>query len=281
MKRAMDKWNLSECVWRLMLFAWALTVLVPLLWILIVSLKTNREFFQSAWALPEVPQFANYVKAWISLRLDKAFINTILYIGFSMAIKLVFTLTTAYSLTRVKFKGRKLLMGLVMLSLYLPGINAMVPSYVLLKKLHLLNSIYGLVVFSSFGIDTFCVMVLGGFLSTIPYEMEESAYMDGAGYFRTLFQVIMPMAKPGIVTVLIFSFLNLYNSFLWPYISLQDPDKYTIAVKIYEVNKKMQYNADWVTLCACIVIGVLPSLLFYILLQKQVREGVNVGALKG
>lgn len=273
--------SIQKYFWRLFLFLWALTVMVPILWILIVSLKTNQEFFQSAWGLPKVLQLSNYVKAWTSLKLDRAFLNTVIYVGASLVIRIIFAVTTAYALTRVKFKGRKLLMGLVMLSLYLPGINAMVPTYILMKDMHMLNSISGLIFYSSVGIDTFSVMVLGGFLATIPYEMEESAYMDGAGYFRTLFQIIVPMAKPGVVTVLIFSFLGLYNNFLYPYIMLQDPDKYTIAVKIYEINKKMQYNANWVVLCACIVLGLLPSLLFYVFLQKQVKEGVNVGALKG
>lgn len=281
MKSVLGKIRMGDRAWEILLFLWALTILVPLVWIVVVSLKTNQEFFQSVWALPRKPQFSNYVEAWTSLRLDKAFMNTIIYIGCSMIIRLVFTVTTTYSLTRLSFRGRKMLMALVMLSLYLPGVNALVPSYVLLRDMHLLNSLKGLIIFSSVGIDAFSVMVLSGFLASIPYEMEESAALDGAGYFRTLFQIILPMAKPGIVTVLVFSFLNLYNNFLWPYIFLQDPDKYTIAVKIYEVNKKMQYNSNWVVLCACIVLGVLPSLLFYVILQKQVKEGVNVGALKG
>lgn len=275
------KVNAGNLVWRFALFLWALTVLIPVIWILNVSLKTNLEFYQSVWALPAVPQFINYITSWISMDLDLAFFNTVVYVGASMIIRLIFTMMVSYSLTRMKFRGRKLLMWLIMLSLFLPGVNALVPTYVLMNKMHLLNSITGLVILSSVGINAFSVMVLNGFLSSIPYEMEESAYMDGAGYFRTMMQIIMPMAKPGLVTVLVFSFLNLYNNFLWPFIMLGDPKKYTIAVKLYEINKLMQYKSNWVGLCSCIVIGMLPSVIFYMLLQKHVEKGVTVGALKG
>lgn len=271
----------GEIVWRIALFLWALTVVVPLVWIVLVSLKTNREFFQSAWALPEKLMFSNYTYAWKSLGLDKAFLNTIIYVGCSMVLILTLTLMVAYSLTRVRFKGRKLISGIIMLSLFLPGVNALVPTYILMKNLGLLNSIGGLTMLSGAGINAFYVMVLGSFLSSIPYEMEESAYLDGAGYFRTMVQIIAPMATPGLVTVGVFAFLNLYNNFLWPFIMLADPKKYTIAVKMYEVNKLMQYDSNWVTLCACVVLGMLPSVLFYTLLQKQVQSGVTVGALKG
>lgn len=268
-------------LWRIGLFIWALTVLIPVLWIVNVSLKTNREFYQSVWALPEIPQFSNYIESWISMDLSQAFLNTVIYVGCSMVIRLIFTMMVSYSLTRVKFRGRKTLMWLIMLSLFLPGVNALVPTYVLMNKLHLLNSITGLTILSSVGINAFSVMVLNGFLASIPYEMEESAYMDGAGYFRTMVQIIMPMAKPGLVTVFVFSFLNLYNNFLWPFVMLGDPKKYTIAVKLYEINQLMMYKSNWVGLCSCIVIGMLPSVLFYVILQKQVKRGVTVGALKG
>lgn len=268
-------------VWRIALFIWALTVVVPLVWIVLVSLKTNREFYQSAWAPPEKLMFSNYTYAWTSLGLDKAFLNTVIYVGCSMVLILTLTLMVSYSLTRVRFKGRKVISGIIMLSLFLPGINALVPTYILMKNLHLLNSIGGLTMLSSVGINAFYVMVLSSFLSSIPYEMEESAYLDGAGYFRTMVQIIAPMATPGLVTVGVFAFLNLYNNFLWPFIMLADPQKYTVAVKMYEVNKLMQYDSNWVTLCACVVLGMLPSVLFYTLLQKQVQSGVTVGALKG
>lgn len=267
--------------WRLLLFFWALTVIIPLAWIVNVSLKTNQEFYQSVWALPEKPQWSNYVYAWESLGLDEAFLNTLIYVGCSMVITIVLTYLVAYSLSRIRFRGRKVILAAIMVSLFLPGVNALVPTYVLMKDLKLLNSLTGLIILSSVGINSFNVMVLSSFLETIPREMEESAYVDGAGYFRTMVQIIAPMAMPGIVTVAVFSFLNLYNSFLWPFVMLADPDKYTIAVKMYEVNKLMQYDSNWVALCACVVLGMLPSVIFYILLQKQVQKGATVGALKG
>lgn len=271
----------GNILWRIALIIWSLTIIFPIGWIIIVSLKTNVEFYQSVWALPEIPQFINYVEAWQEMGLGKAFWNTFVYVGASMAITLTFAYYATYSLYRVKFRGRKLLRGLLMLSLFLPTINAMVPTFVMLSKLHL-RSFVGLIIFSSFGINAFNVMVLGGFLSSIPHEMEESAFIDGAGYFRTATQIIAPMAKPGIVTIAVFCFLGYYNSYLWPNLLLNGkPEMFTIAVKMFEVNSRMKYDSNWVGLCACIVIGLIPSLIFYIALQKYVTTGATVGALKG
>lgn len=267
--------------WRIMLIFWSLIIILPLMWIIIVSLKTNREFYESCWSLPKVPQFSNYSKVWKESGLARAFLNTLIYVGSSLALCMTVTYCCTYTLTRVKFKGRKLLYRLVMFSLFLPGINAMIPVYITLKKLNMVNFV-GLILFSSCGIGAFNLMVLGGFLETIPHEMEESAYMDGAGYFRTMIQIIAPMAKPGLITIMVFAFLGYYNSYLWPNLLLAGQnDKYTIAVKMYEINKHLMYKSNWTGLCAVIVIGLVPSVVFYMVLQKYVVSGVTIGALKG
>ena len=272
---------LNSIGWRVLLIFWSLIIILPIAWIVIVSLKTNQEFYQSCWSLPKVPQFSNYSKVWAENAIGRAFVNTVIYVGCSLALCMTLTYCCTYTLTRVKFRGRQFLYRLVMLSLFLPGINSMVPIYVTLRKLNMVN-FAGLIFFSSCGIGAFNLMVLGGFLETIPHEMEESAYMDGAGYFRTMVQIIMPMAKPGLITILVFAFLGFYNSYLWPNLLLAgQSDKYTIAVKMFEINKHLMYKSNWTGLCAVIVMGLVPSVTFYSFLQKYVVSGVTIGALKG
>ena len=272
---------LNSIGWRVLLIFWSLIIILPIAWIVIVSLKTNQEFYQSCWSLPKVPQFSNYSKVSAENAIGRAFVNTVIYVGSSLALCMTFTYCCTYTLTRVKFRGRQFLYRLVMLSLFLPGINSMVPIYVTLRKLNMVN-FAGLIFFSSCGIGAFNLMVLGGFLETIPHEMEESAYMDGAGYFRTMVQIIMPMAKPGLITILVFAFLGFYNSYLWPNLLLAgQSDKYTIAVKMFEINKHLMYKSNWTGLCAVIVMGLVPSVTFYSFLQKYVVSGVTIGALKG
>jgi len=276
------KINIFDSIgWRILLIFWSLVIIFPIGWIIMVSLKTNQEFYQSCWALPAVPQFVNYSNVWQENAIGRAFLNTIIYVGSSLALCMTFTYCCTYTLTRIKFKGRMFLYRLVMFSLFLPGINAMIPVYVTLKRLHMVN-FTGLIFFSSCGIGAFNLMVLGGFLETIPHEMEESAYIDGAGYFRTMLQIIAPMAKPGLITILVFAFLGFYNSYLWPNLLLAaETEHYTIAVKLFEINKHLMYKSNWTGLCAVIVMGLVPSVVFYMVLQKYVVSGVTVGALKG
>ncbi len=272
---------LADGFWRLILFLWALSILFPVMWIFYQSLRTNADFFQNVWALPTKLNWSNYTRALNDYDIGQSLLNTVYYVGASLALGTFLTALNAYALTRMKFKGRQFIWGLIMMSLFLPGINALVPQYVLMKSLHLTNSLTGLVVLDSFGENVFFLMLLGGFMSSLPKDMEESAYIDGATLFQTFWKIIVPLSTPGIVTVAIFKFLGLYNNFLGPFIYLSDPAKYTIGVNLYQANMKMQYTSDWVTMFAGVIIVMVPSIIFYILFQRRIMEGATMGATKG
>ena len=275
------KRNFRDILFRAVLYVWGLTILFPLGWVLFESLKTNPEFFASIWALPEQLQVDNYVRAWKEYNFGQAFLNTLYYVGGSMIFGLFFTTLNAYALTRIEFKGRKLIWGLIMMSLFLPGINAIVPQYVVMRDLGLTNSLSGLILLSSLGETVFYLMILGGFMKSIPKEVEESAFLDGASYWQVFWRIIVPLSTPGIVTVAIFKFIDFYNAFLSPFIYLSDPDKYTIGVQMYQANKLMEYSADWVTLFAGMMIAMIPSVLVFIFFQKWIIKGATLGAVKG
>lgn len=276
-----EKRSFKDVIFRTILYLWGLTIVFPLGWVLFESLKTNPEFFESIWALPEKLQFENYIRAWNEYNFGKAFLNTLYYVGGSMLIGLFLTTLNAYALTRIKFKGRQLIWGLIMMSLFLPGINALVPQYVIMRDLGLTNSISGLVLLSSLGETVFYLMILGGFMKSIPKEVEESAFLDGASHWQVFWKIIVPLSAPGIVTVAIFKFIGLYNAFLSPFIYLSDPNKYTIGVQMYQANKLMEYSADWVTLFAGIIIAMIPSIVVFIIFQKWIIKGATLGSVKG
>lgn len=265
----------------MLLLLWAVTIIFPVVWLLYESLKTNREFFQDIWALPEKLNWVNYKKAWISYDLGQSMLNTLYYVGASLFLGTLLTTLNAYALTRIKFRGRQFIWGLIMLSLFLPGINALIPQYVLMRDLSLTNSLTGLIILDSFGESVFFLMLLGGFMMSLPGELEESARIDGASLFQVFFRIIVPLSTPGIVTVAIFKFLALYNNFLHPFIYLSDPKKYTIGVNMYKASKMMAYSADWVTLFAGVAIAMVPSLLIYMFFQRTIVEGATIGAVKG
>jgi len=276
-----EKRNAADIVWIVFLLIWTVSILFPLIWVFYESLKTNREFFQDVWKLPQVLNWSNYKSAWQGYGIGQAMINTLYYVGLSTLIGTFLTAINAYTLTRLEFKGRKLLWAAIMLSLFLPGINALVPQYILMRDLNLTNSLTGLVVLDSLGESAFFLMMLGGFMQSLPKELEESGYMDGASIFQVFFRIILPLSTAGLVTVAIFKILGLYNNFIGPFIYLSDPIKYTIGVAMYQASITMQYKADWVTLFAGLMITLLPLVLMYVLLQRSIMEGATLGAVKG
>lgn len=273
--------TISDGWWYIILLLWSATILFPLIWVFYESLKTNQEFFQDVWKLPSELKWNNYLKAWEQFGIGQSMLNTTYYVGVSLFIGTFLTAINAYVLTRMKFRGRKLMWGIIMLSLFLPGINALVPQYILMRDLHLTNSLTGLIILDSFSESAFFLMMLGGFMQSLPKELEESGAIDGASIFQIFFKIILPLSTAGIVTVAIFKFLGLYNNFLGPFIYLGDPDKYTIGVAMYQAHQIMQYKADWVTLFAGLIISMIPLVFMYIFLQRKIMEGATLGAVKG
>lgn len=273
--------RIVSCLCRFVLFLWALTVLFPLFWIFYQSLKTNREFFANIWAFPKDLQWINYVNAWTLLGIGRSMVNTVYYVGLGLILGLFIATLNAYAFTRIKWKLRALVWSIIMISLFLPGINILVPQYTLMRALHLTNSLNGLVLLSSLPIGAFELMLLGSFMKSIPAEMEESAFIDGATIFQVFRKIIVPLSTPGIVTIGIFRFVALYNDFIGPFILLSDSRKYTISINMYNANSMMEYKADWVTLLAGLVIAVIPTIVVYVLFQKRIIEGATLGAVKG
>jgi len=276
-----EKRTISDAWWYLLLLIWSVSILFPLIWVLYESLRTNQEFFQDVWKLPGKLNWSNYRKAWETYGIGKSMLNTVYYVGASLAIGTFLTAINAYVLTRLEFRGRKLMWAVIMLSLFLPGINALVPQFLLMRDLHLTNSLTGLIILDSFSESAFYLMMLGGFMQSLPKELEESGAIDGASIFQVFFRIILPLSSAGIVTVAIFKFLGLYNNFLGPFIYLASPEKYTIGVAMYQASQIMQYKTDWVTLFAGLIITMIPLVLMYVFLQRQIMEGATLGALKG
>lgn len=271
----------SSLLSEIILVLWASLIVFPLIWVFYVSLKTNYEFFLNPWSLPEVPQFQNYWNAIVTLNLGPAFLNTIYFVFGGLVLGVTVNTLAAYILTRLEWKGKKFILGLIMLSLFLPGINILVPQYVLAVFFKLNNSLTGLIFLINMALSAFDIMLMSSFMRSIPRELEESARMDGASLWVIFWQIIFPLSMPGIVTISIFRFLNLYNDFINPFIYLTDSSKHTIAVSVYYANTVLRYTSDYVTLFAAIVVSLIPTLVVYAIFQKRVIEGATIGAVKG
>lgn len=187
----------------------------------------------------------------------------------------------AYILGRFKFRGsRPILMGFI-LGTAIPVQMILVPIYIIFLNLKLADSLVGLVLVYTAVSLPFSIFVLTGFFRSLPKELEEAAVLDGASEYGVFWQVMLPLAMPGIITVTIFNFLGVWNEYMLALMLIKSPEKNTIPLGLYNLKWTQQYAADWTGLFAGFVIVMIPTILAFLLLQDRITRGMTVGALKG
>ena len=263
-----------------MLAIWSLLVLVPLLWTLLSSFKTTSEIFASPFNLPKVWQFQNYVNAWNTAGIGTYFFNTVIVVGFALVIVMVLGAMCAYVLARYVFPGSRAIYYLMLAGLTFPIFLAIVPLFFILQNMGLLNTLPGLIiVYVAFALP-FTVFFLFAFFKALPSEIAEAAQIDGAGEWRTFFQVMLPMAKPGMSSVAIFNFLGLWNQYLIPVAINTRQENYVLSQGIARYAGQMGYAVDFGALFAAAIIVIVPVLVMYILFQRQLQGSVSAGTMK-
>ncbi|MFJ9175628.1 carbohydrate ABC transporter permease [Streptomyces sp. NPDC102360] len=263
-----------------MLILWAILVVMPLLWAVMTSFKTDGDIFGSPWSLPDKLHFENWSRAWSDAHMSDYFLNTIVVVACSLVGTLVLGSMVAYVLARFEFPGRRFIYFLFVGGMSFPIILALVPLFFVMKNLALLNTIQGLVLaYIAYSLP-FTVFFLTSFFRTLPSSIAEAAFVDGASHTRTFFQIMLPMAKPGLISVGIFNFLGQWNQYMIPTVLNPDPDKRVLAQGLVELATSQGYKGDWSGLFAGLVMAMLPVLAAYIIFQRQVVQGLTAGALK-
>ena len=270
-----------DIVIRTLLIIWAIVILLPLAWVFYTSLKTNQDFFLSAWKWPSILQWKNYTRAWLQLGIGNSFLNTLVLLVGSMLLNTVIVGLGCYTLARFDFRLRNVIYWYIIGSYFISGLNTMVTSYILMQKLHLLNSLFGLMLFYAAQPIVFNTLILVAFMKGQAKELDEAAYIDGASYWQTFWYVGLPLARPGLLTINVFNFMRFYNDFINPLLLIRDPEKYPLSVAIYSMAQSMTYRADWVTLFAGFVMMIIPTIIVYSVFQKYITQNLNIGALKG
>jgi N-acetylglucosamine transport system permease protein len=259
------------------LVLWSIVVLVPLLWAFVSSFKTTNEILGSPFTLPTSLNFANYASAWDTAGIGTSFFNTVVVVGCSLVLVMVLGAMCSYVLARFQFRGNRAIYYLMLAGLTFPVFLAIVPLFFILRSLGLLNTLQGLItVYVAFALP-FTVFFLFAFFRALPEEIYEAAQLDGAGEWRTFFQVMMPMARPGMASVAIFNFLGLWNQFLLPVALNTDPAKYVLSQGMASFASQAGYSVDYGALFAAVVITVLPVLIVYIIFQRQLQGSVAQG----
>ncbi|MEN8652522.1 carbohydrate ABC transporter permease [Streptomyces sp. 21So2-11] len=262
------------------LILWAFMVVMPLLWAVMTSFKDDASIFESPWSLPDRLHFENWSRAWSEAHMSEYFLNTIIVVGFSLVGTLLLGSMAAYVLARFDFPGNRLIYFLFVGGMSFPIMLALVPLFYVLKNMGLLETIPGLIlVYIAYSLP-FTVFFLTSFFRTLPSSVAEAAMIDGASHTRTFFQVMIPMAKPGLISVGIFNFLGQWNQYMLPTVLNNDPEHRVLSQGLVELAASQGYKGDWSGLFAGLVMAMLPVLAAYIIFQRQVVAGLTAGAIK-
>ncbi|AWL41326.1 MULTISPECIES: carbohydrate ABC transporter permease [Streptomyces] len=263
-----------------MLVIWAVLVVMPLLWAVMASFKTDDAILSTPWSLPDRLHFENWSRAWTQAHMSDYFLNTILVVGGSLIGTLLLGSMAAYVLARFDFPGNRFIYFLFIGGMSFPIILALVPLFFVMNNMGLLNSVHGLIlVYIAYSLP-FTVFFLTSFFRTLPTSIAEAAMLDGASHTRTFFQVMLPMARPGLISVGIFNFLGQWNQYMLPTVLNTDPDGKVLSQGLVELATSQGYKGDWSGLFAGLVMAMLPVLAAYIVFQRQVVAGLTAGALK-
>lgn len=282
-RQHMRKRFLNPAVVRLLihgvLLACSVIWMYPFLWMLGSSLKTNKDFFDRGLSIfPGEIAWENYSHAWDTGSFGQYFINTIAISVVVVFFVVIFTAMAGYVLARTTFPGKRILLGLVALTLFLPHGYTIIPVFDLIQRLGLLNTLGSVILVETAGGMVFSTFLFMGYFTSIERDIEDAARVDGASFHQRFWWVMLPLAGPMIATVTLFTFIGAWNNFFIPLVfTLGVPELRTLAVGMYAFVG--QHTVDWTSLAAGSVITLAPIILIFVLLQRYFINGV-AGAIK-
>jgi len=259
------------------LLGWAVMVLVPFVWALVASTKTSREIFSEPWSPPESPQWDNFTSAW-----DKGvgdyLLNSIIVVTGGVLLTMLLGSMIAYVLARYRFPGNRAVYYLFAAGMMFPVFLAIVPLFFVVQGLGMLSTYHGLIlVYVAYSLP-FTVFFMHAFFRTLPTEIAEAAVVDGCSHTSVFFRVMLPMAKPGLLSIGIFNVLGQWNQFVLP--AFLSPEKPVLAQGIATLLASQRYEGDWGALFAALTVAMVPVVIVYLVFYRQVQAGLTSGTLK-
>ncbi|WP_219511433.1 carbohydrate ABC transporter permease [Nonomuraea ceibae] len=265
-----------------MLALWAVVVIIPLLLTFLGSVKDISELFGDPFTLPSSLRWDNWVRAWDTANVGQFMLNSVVVVFFGVAGTMLLGSMAAYVLARYEFRGNRFIYYMFVSGLTFPVFLALVPLFFVVKNLGLLGTHTGLILVHIAYSLPFTIFFLAAFFKTLPTSVAEAAFMDGCSHARTFFQVMLPMARPAVVSVTIFNILGQWNQYLLPLVLLPGDaeDKWVLTQGIASISTAAGNQADWGALFAALSITILPMLVVYVIFQRQIQAGLTQGALK-
>lgn len=272
------------------LISLAISIIIPVSWVFLASIKTNAEFYGNPWSLPQGFNIQNFIDAFQIAQVGDFILNSALVTAMALAILLVVSLPAAYVLARFQFKGRKFFNTLIMAGLFINVNYIVVPIFLMLNgwdkslaksglQFFMNNRFVLALVYASTAIP-FTVYLLASYFRSLPKAYEEAAEIDGCGYFTTMVRVMFRMAKPSIITVILFNFLAFWNEYIISLTLVQTKALKTLPVGLQNLMSAQKAATNYGPMYAGLVIVMLPTLILYILVQRRLTQGMTLGGLK-
>ena len=271
--------RLSKIGFYLLLSLFALFFLLPLLWMVVTAFKPFEEWLNPNW-IPVNPTLENFASIFNdkSLPVVNWFFNSFLIASLFTAAILIIDSLAGYAYARLEFPGKNLLFGLMLATLVMPGIMFLIPNYITVSRLDWIGTIQGVIAPGLSGV--FGVFFMRQFFQSLPKELEEAAYIDGAGVWRTFISVILPLSKGPIITLGIITFLTSWNDFLWPLLILGG-DRKALTLPVGLATLQGQYTFDYGKLMAGALVLTIPVLILYAIFQRYIIRSISMTGIKG
>ncbi|NUO55060.1 MAG: carbohydrate ABC transporter permease [Hamadaea sp.] len=268
----------------LSLMIWSIIILGPLVWVFLSSFKSPEEIFSSPWTLPSKLRWDNWERAWNTAHIGTYMLNSVIVVAISTFGTMLLGSMAAYVLARYKFFGRGFIYYLFVSGLAFPVFLALVPLFFVVRDLGLLGTKTGLIlVYISYSLP-FTVFFLSAFFKTLPTSVAEAAMIDGAGHMKLFFRVMLPMAKSGLISVGIFNIIGQWAQYLLPLYLIPGGEEYqgnwVLTQGIASISVAAGFKSDWGALFAAITIAILPMIIIYAVMQRQIQAGLTAGAVK-
>lgn len=282
-RRSTEKVTVGYVFWTVFkyftLILFSFISVLPIVSCVITAFKSDKDYANSnVMSLPRQWMFSNFVKAFKTANMGRAFLNSAIILVFVLLGSVLIGTSLAYVLNRFKFRGNSLIRNLFLFASLLPGIAMQVTTYSIMYHLGLLNHLYGYIILMM-GTDVISIYIFIQYFENLPVSLDESAILDGANYYQIYWNILLPLLKPAIVTCIILKGANTYNEYYNAHLYLQNENLCTVSISLYTFQGPMgnQYNM----ICAGVIISLLPALIVFLLCQDQIYNGIAAGAVKG
>ena len=269
----------------LSLISVSILCIFPFLWLLSTALKGSGEniFQYPPQFIPSEPTVENFKSAWQQIPFVTYYLNSFIVAFFTVILNLILSSLAAYPLARMEFKGKKIAFYAILATIMVPFQAIMLPVYLIVLKLNMVDTVNNFMGFLGlimpFAVNAFGIFLMRQAFMGIPRELEEAAFVDGCGVFQIWRTILMPMVKPTLATLAIFTFIGSWGEFLWPSIVLTNKAMYTLPVGVNDLQG--MFSANWRIIAAGSLISIVPIIIFFVSLQKYFISGENEGAVKG